>query len=111
MLFTNNTSPNVLICQIIGIFIVNLVTFISYIVCETFLPSKVQLSGMIMGDMRKKSDNLIDTFRSRGIFNLITIAEQILYLMFIHDLDEVESIEGKITKRMRGVGLRCEHEN
>lgn len=46
---------------------------------------------MITGEIKNKIDNLWDVFASGGLVNPLEVIEQITYLMFIHDLDEVDN--------------------
>ena len=46
---------------------------------------------MITGELRNKIDNLWDVFAAGGLTNPLEVIEQITYLMFIHDLDDVDN--------------------
>ncbi len=46
---------------------------------------------MITGDLRFKIDRIWDDFWSGGIFNPLTVIEQITYLLFIKRLDEIHT--------------------
>lgn len=50
---------------------------------------------MVTGDLKNKIDDIWNTFWSGGITNPLTVVEQITYLMFIHDLSEVDDIKLK----------------
>lgn len=46
---------------------------------------------MITGDLKNKIDSLWDIFAAGGLVNPLEVIEQITYLMFIHDLDDVDN--------------------
>ncbi|MBQ6400872.1 MAG: SAM-dependent DNA methyltransferase [Firmicutes bacterium] len=46
---------------------------------------------MITGELKNKVDNIWDVFWAGGLTNPLDVIEQITYLMFIHDLDEVDT--------------------
>lgn len=50
---------------------------------------------MITGELKNKIDNLWDIFASGGLVNPLEVIEQITYLMFIHDLDDVDNTRAK----------------
>ncbi len=50
---------------------------------------------MITGELRNKIDSLWETFWTGGITNPLSVIEQITYLMFVRDLDEVDNRRGK----------------
>ena len=50
---------------------------------------------MITGELKNKIDSLWETFWTGGLTNPLTVIEQITYLMFIHDLDAVDSLRAK----------------
>ena len=50
---------------------------------------------MITGELKNKIDNLWDVFASGGLVNPLEVIEQITYLMFIHDLDDVDNTRAK----------------
>ncbi len=50
---------------------------------------------MITGELKNKIDNLWDIFAAGGIVNPLTVIEQITYLMFIRDLDDVDNTKAK----------------
>ena len=50
---------------------------------------------MITGEMKNKIDGLWDIFAAGGLVNPLEVIEQITYLMFIHDLDEVDNTRAK----------------
>ena len=50
---------------------------------------------MITGELKNKIDSLWDIFAAGGIVNPLTVIEQITYLMFIHDLDDVDNTKAK----------------
>jgi type I restriction enzyme M protein len=54
---------------------------------------------MITGELKNKIDALWKIFWSGGITNPITVAEQMSYLMFIHDLDD------KVTAKTAGLRM------
>ena len=45
---------------------------------------------MITGELKNKIDGLWDIFAAGGLVNPLEVIEQITYLMFIHDLDDVD---------------------
>lgn len=50
---------------------------------------------MIIGELKNKIDGLWDTFAAGGLVNPLEVIEQITYLMFIRDLDDVDNIRAK----------------
>ena len=46
---------------------------------------------MITGELKNKIDGLWDIFASGGLVNPLEVIEQITYLMFIHDLDDLDN--------------------
>ena len=45
---------------------------------------------MITGEIKNKIDSLWDAFAAGGIVNPLEVVEQITYLMFIKDLDDID---------------------
>lgn len=50
---------------------------------------------MITGELKNKVDGLWDIFAAGGLVNPLEVIEQIIYLMFIHDLDDADNIRAK----------------
>ena len=50
---------------------------------------------MITGEVKNKIDGLWDIFASGGLVNPLEVIEQITYLMFIHDLDDLDNKRAK----------------
>lgn len=50
---------------------------------------------MITGELRNQIDTLWNDFAAGGIVNPLTVIEQVTYLMFIHDLDEIDNLRAK----------------
>ena len=50
---------------------------------------------MITGELKNRIDSLWDIFAAGGLTNPLEVIEQISYLMFIHDLDEVDNKKAK----------------
>lgn len=50
---------------------------------------------MITGELKNKIDGLWDVFASGGLVNPLEVIEQITYLMFIHDLDDLDDKRAK----------------
>ena len=50
---------------------------------------------MITGELKNKIDGLWDVFASGGLVNPLEVIEQITYLMFIHDLDDLDNKRAK----------------
>ena len=50
---------------------------------------------MVTGELKNKIDSLWETFWTGGITNPLSVVEQMTYLMFIHDLDEVDNRRAK----------------
>ena len=50
---------------------------------------------MITGELKNKIDGLWDIFASGGLVNPLEVIEQITYLMFIHDLDDLDKKRAK----------------
>ena len=50
---------------------------------------------MVTGELKNKIDSLWDIFAAGGLVNPLDVIEQITYLMFIHDLDDVDNLRAK----------------
>ena len=50
---------------------------------------------MITGEIKNKIDGLWDIFASGGLVNPLDVIEQITYLMFIRDLDDIDNLRAK----------------
>ena len=50
---------------------------------------------MVTGEIRNKIDSLWDAFAAGGIVNPLEVVEQITYLMFIKDLDDIDIVSSK----------------
>ena len=50
---------------------------------------------MITGELKNRIDGLWDIFAAGGLVNPLDVIEQITYLMFIHDLDEMDNRKAK----------------
>ena len=50
---------------------------------------------MITGEIKNKIDSLWDTFAAGGLTNPLNVIEQITYLMFIRDLDDLDNKKKK----------------
>ncbi len=50
---------------------------------------------MVTGEIRNKIDSLWDAFAAGGIVNPLEVIEQITYLMFIKDLDDIDIMSSK----------------
>ena len=50
---------------------------------------------MITGDLKNRIDSLWDIFWTGGITNPLDVVEQITYLMFIRDLDDMDNVHSK----------------
>lgn len=50
---------------------------------------------MIVGELKNKIDGLWDIFAAGGLTNPLEVIEQITYLMFIRDLDDVDNVKSK----------------
>ncbi len=50
---------------------------------------------MITGDLKNKIDGLWDIFAAGGLANALEVIEQITYLMFIRDLDDIDNKKEK----------------
>jgi type I restriction enzyme M protein len=50
---------------------------------------------MITGELKNKIDSLWNIFAAGGLTNPLDVIEQITYLMFIRDLDDVDNIKSK----------------
>ena len=61
---------------------------------------------MITGELKNKIDSLWDIFAAGGLVNPLDVIEQITYLMFIHDLDDMDN-----TKAKESVMLGLPHES
>ena len=57
---------------------------------------------MITGELRNKIDKIWETFWTGGITNPLDVIEQFTYLLFIKQLDEVET-----TKENEANFLKC----
>lgn len=55
---------------------------------------------MITGQLKSQIDQIWNTFWTGGISNTITIVEQLTYLIFIKDLDETETRNERMAKRL-----------
>ncbi|WP_416440842.1 N-6 DNA methylase [Leeuwenhoekiella sp. A16] len=55
---------------------------------------------MITGQIKSQIDAIWNTFWTGGISNTITIVEQLTYLIFIKDLDETETRNERMAKRL-----------
>lgn len=55
---------------------------------------------MITGELKQQIDAIWNTFWTGGISNTITIVEQLTYLIFIKDLDETETRNERMSKRL-----------
>ncbi|HLS30828.1 MAG TPA: class I SAM-dependent DNA methyltransferase [Flavobacteriaceae bacterium] len=55
---------------------------------------------MITGKLKNDIDSIWNTFWTGGISNTITIVEQLTYLIFIKDLDETETRNERMAKRL-----------
>jgi type I restriction enzyme M protein len=52
-------------------------------------------AGMITGELKNKVDRLWEMFWTGGLTNPLDVIEQITYLMFIRDLDEMDNTRKK----------------
>ena len=50
---------------------------------------------MVTGELKNKIDSLWDIFAAGGLVNPLDVIEQITYLMFIRDLDDVDNLRAK----------------
>lgn len=50
---------------------------------------------MIIGELKNKIDSLWEIFWTGGLTNPLDVIEQMTYLMFIHDLDDIDNIHAK----------------
>lgn len=50
---------------------------------------------MITGELKNRIDSLWDIFASGGLVNPLDVIEQITYLMFIHDLDDMDNLRAR----------------
>ena len=50
---------------------------------------------MITGELKNRIDGLWDVFASGGLVNPLDVIEQITYLMFIRDLDDMDNLRAK----------------
>ena len=50
---------------------------------------------MITGELKNKIDSLWLIFFTGGVTNPLSVIEQMTYLMFIHDLDEMDNRRAK----------------
>ena len=55
---------------------------------------------MITGELKNRIDALWDIFAAGGLVNPLDVIEQITYLMFIHDLDEMDNRKAKDTEML-----------
>lgn len=55
---------------------------------------------MITGELKQQVDKIWQTFWEGGVSNTITIVEQLTYLIFIKDLDETETRNERMSKRL-----------
>lgn len=55
---------------------------------------------MITGQLKNDIDSIWNTFWTGGISNTITIVEQLTYLIFIKDLDETQTRNERMAKRL-----------
>lgn len=60
---------------------------------------------MITGELKNKIDSLWDVFAAGGLTNPLDVIEQITYLMFVRDLDDVDNIKSK-ESIMLGTGYK-----
>lgn len=56
---------------------------------------------MITGELKSQIDQIWNAFWTGGISNTITIVEQLTYLIFIKDLDETETRNERMAKRLK----------
>jgi len=56
---------------------------------------------MITGELKSQINQIWNTFWTGGISNTITIVEQLTYLIFIKDLDETETRNERMAKRLK----------
>ena len=54
---------------------------------------------MLTGVLKNKIDSIWEMFWTGGIVNPLDVVEQMTYLMFIHDLDEVDAKKQKSSLR------------
>ena len=50
---------------------------------------------MITGELKSKIDKLWEMFWTGGITNPLDVIEQVTYLMFIRDLDDIDNIRSQ----------------
>ena len=50
---------------------------------------------MLTGELKNKIDSIWEMFWTGGITNPLDVVEQMTYLMFIHDLDDVDNLRAK----------------
>ena len=50
---------------------------------------------MVTGELKNKIDGLWEMFWTGGLTNPLDVVEQMTYLMFIHDLDDTDSLRAK----------------
>ena len=50
---------------------------------------------MITGELKNKIDGLWDIFAAGGLVNPLDVIEQVTYLMFIRDLDDIDNLRAK----------------
>jgi type I restriction enzyme M protein len=63
---------------------------------------------VITGELRGKVDRVWDAFWSGGISNPLEVIEQITYLLFIHRLDDLDTLTGlRPSPTRRDFGRRC----
>ena len=56
---------------------------------------------MITGELKNKIDGLWDTFAAGGLVNPLDVIEQITYLMFIKDLDDIDNRQAREKSMLR----------
>ncbi len=61
---------------------------------------------MITGALKNKIDKLWEEFWTGGITNPLTVIEQISFLMFARNLDQLESINERKARRIGGKGVK-----
>src|SRR5690554_6603597 len=54
---------------------------------------------MITGTLKSQIDKIWNTFWNGGISNTVTIIEQLTYLIFIKNLDEIETLNERKAQR------------
>jgi len=61
---------------------------------------KQELRDMITGELKSKVDRLWEMFWTGGITNPLDVIEQVTYLMFIYDLDQIDNTRQKESLRL-----------